>query len=151
VFSGYPGAQKSARQLQASSGLFFDVFRQYDPANLLLTQAEEEVLRQELEVERLEQTLTRLQQRRLDVHPVKRTTPLAFPLMVERFRESMSSEKLADRIRRMVAELDKAAGPGGYQPEPQAAIAVERETAPKRKPRQRKDGTPRPKKAKRSD
>ena len=40
VFSGYPGAQKSARQLQASSGLFFDVFRQYDPANLLLTQAE---------------------------------------------------------------------------------------------------------------
>src|SRR5690606_14515813 len=85
VFSGYPGAQKSARQLQASSGLFFDVFRQYDPANLLLTQAEEEVLRQELDVERLEQTLTRLQQRRLDVHQVKRTTPLAFPLMVERF------------------------------------------------------------------
>ena len=148
VFSGYPGAQKSARQLQASSGLFFDVFRQYDPANLLLTQAEEEVLRQELEVERLEQTLTRLQQRRLDVHQVKRTTPLAFPLMVERFRESLSSEKLADRIRRMVAELDKAAGPGGYQPEPRADIAVERESRPPRKPRPRKDGTPRLKKAK---
>jgi len=148
VFSGYPGAQKSARQLQASSGLFFDVFRQYDPANLLLTQAEEEVLRQELDVERLEQTLTRLQQRRLDVHQVKRTTPLAFPLMVERFRESLTSEKLADRIRRMVAELDKAAGPGGYQPERNAAIAVEKETGPKRKPRPRKDGTPRPRKAK---
>ncbi len=146
VFSGYPGAQKSARQLQASSGLFFDVFRQYDPANLLLTQAEEEVLRQELEVERLEQTLSRLQQRELDVHVVKRTTPLAFPLMVERFRESMTSEKLADRIRRMVAELDKAAGPGGYQPEANASIMVERETAPKRKPRQTKDGTPRQKK-----
>ncbi len=148
VFSGYPGAQKSARQLQASSGLFFDVFRQYDPSNLLLTQAEEEVLRQELEVERLEHTLTRLQQRRLDIHPVRRTTPLAFPLMVERFRESMSSEKLADRIRRMVAELDKAAGPGGYQPEANAQIAVERETNPKRKPRKTKDGTPRLKKAK---
>ena len=144
VFSGYPGAQKSARQLQASSGLFFDVFRQYDPANLLLTQAEEEVLRQELDVERLEQTLTRLQQRRLDVHQVKRATPLAFPLMVERFRESLTSEKLADRIRRMVAELDKAAGPGGYQPERNAVIAVEKETGPKRKPRVRKDGTPRP-------
>ncbi|UPQ81594.1 ligase-associated DNA damage response DEXH box helicase [Pseudomonas knackmussii] len=147
VFSGYPGAQKSARQLQASSGLFFDVFRQYDPTNLLLTQAEEEVLRQELEVDRLEQTLTRLQQRRLDIHPVRRTTPLAFPLMVERFRESMSSEKLADRIRRMVAELDKAAGPGGYQPEANARIEVERETSAKRKPRQTKDGTPRQKKA----
>jgi ATP-dependent Lhr-like helicase len=150
VFSGYPGAQKSARQLQASSGLFFDVFRQYDPANLLLNQAEEEVLRQELEVERLEQTMNRLQQRQLDIHPVKRTTPLAFPLMVERFRESMSSEKLADRIRRMVAELDKAAGPGGYQPEGDASIAVERETSPKRKPRATKDGTPRPKKARRA-
>ncbi|ANF27831.1 ligase-associated DNA damage response DEXH box helicase [Stutzerimonas stutzeri] len=150
VFSGYPGAQKSARQLQASSGLFFDVFRQYDPANLLLSQAEEEVLRQELEVERLEQTMGRLQQRQLDIHQVKRTTPLAFPLMVERFRESMSSEKLADRIRRMVAELDKAAGPGGYQPEGDASIAVERETSPKRKPRATKDGTPRPKKARRA-
>ncbi len=148
VFSGYPGAQKSARQLQASSGLFFDVFRQYDPANLLLTQAEEEVLRQELEVERLEQTMSRLQGRQLDIHQVKRTTPLAFPLMVERFRESMSSEKLADRIRRMVAELDKAAGPGGYQPEADANIAVERETSPKRKPRATKDGTPRLKKPK---
>ena len=148
VFSGYPGAQKSARQLQASSGLFFDVFRQYDPANLLLTQAEEEVLRQELEVARLEQTLTRLQRRQLDIHQVRRTTPLAFPLMVERFRESMSSEKLADRIRRMVAELDKAAGPGGYQPEQGADIAVERETRAPRKPRKRKDGTPRPGKAK---
>jgi ATP-dependent Lhr-like helicase len=143
VFSGYPGAQKSARQLQASSGLFFDVFRQYDPDNLLLTQAEEEVLGQELEVERLEQTLTRLQQRRLDIHQVKRTTPLAFPLMVERFRESMSSEKLADRIRRMVAELDKAAGPGGYQPEQGDAIGVERENNPARKPRKTKDGKPR--------
>jgi ATP-dependent Lhr-like helicase len=150
VFSGYPGAQKSARQLQASSGLFFDVFRQYDPANLLLNQAEEEVLRQELEVERLEQTMSRLQQRQLDIHQVKRTTPLAFPLMVERFRESMSSEKLADRIRRMVAELDKAAGPGGYQPEGDASIAVERETSPKRKPRATKDGTPRPQKARRA-
>jgi ATP-dependent Lhr-like helicase len=148
VFSGYPGAQKSARQLQASSGLFFDVFRQYDPGNLLLTQAEQEVLRQELELERLEQTLTRLQQRRLDIRQPRRVTPLAFPLMVERFRESMSSEKLADRIRRMVAELDKAAGPGGYQPQPDSQIEIERERPSKRTPRTRKDGTPRPKKPK---
>src|SRR5690606_38351083 len=117
-----------------------------DPANLLLTQAEEEVLRQELEVGRLEQTLARLQRRQLDVHQVKRTTPLAFPLMVERFRESMSSERLADRIRRMVAELDKAAGPGGDAPERNAAIAVEKEARPPRNPRPRKDGTPKPRK-----
>lgn len=146
VFSGYPGAQKSARQLQASSGLFFDVFRQYDPGNLLLNQAEEEVLRQELELDRLHQTLERLQQRRLDLRQVRRPTPLAFPLLVERFRESLSSEKLADRIRRMVAELDQAAGPGGYQPEPAAVPAVEREAPRARRPRARKDGRPRQKK-----
>ncbi len=111
VFSGYPGAPKSNRQLQASSGLFFEVFKQYDASNLLLTQAEEEVLRQELDVQRLEQTLQRINQRTLDVHLIKRATPLAFPLLVERMRESLSSEKLADRIARMVRDLEKAAGP----------------------------------------
>ncbi|WP_188981248.1 ligase-associated DNA damage response DEXH box helicase [Pseudomonas matsuisoli] len=141
VFSGYPGAQKSTRQLQASSGLFFDVFRQYDPENLLLTQAQEEVLKQELDVDRLQATLDHLRDMRLDVHSLKRATPLAFPLMVERLRESMSSEKLVDRIRRMVADLDKAAGPGGYQlGDDDAAPLVPEEPAPKRKPRTRKTG-----------
>lgn len=111
VFSGYPGAPKSNRQLQASSGLFFEVFKQYDAGNLLLTQAQEEVLRQELDVARLEHTLQRINQRTLDVHLIKRATPMAFPLLVERMRESLSSEKLADRIARMVRDLEKAAGP----------------------------------------
>jgi len=110
VFGGYPGAQKSTRQVQASSGLFFEVFKQYDAGNLLLTQAQEEVLRQELDVQRLHHTLTRIQAQTLDAHTLKRPSPLAFPLLVERFRESMSSEKLADRIRRMVGDLEKAAG-----------------------------------------
>ncbi len=111
VFSGYPGAPKSNRQLQASSGLFFEVFKQYDAGNLLLTQAQEEVLRQELDVARLEHTLQRINQRTLDLHTVKRATPMAFPLLVERMRESLSSEKLSDRIARMVRDLEKAAGP----------------------------------------
>lgn len=111
VFSGYPGAPKSNRQLQASSGLFFEVFKQYDADNLLLSQAQEEVLRQELDVTRLEHSLQRINQCTLDVHLIKRATPLAFPLLVERMRESLSSEKLADRIARMVRDLEKAAGP----------------------------------------
>ena len=111
VFSGYPGAPKSNRQLQASSGLFFEVFKQYDAGNLLLTQAEEEVLRQELDVSRLEHTLRRINQRTLDLHLIKRPTPMAFPLLVERMRESMSTEKLSDRIARMVRDLETAAGP----------------------------------------
>ncbi|EGH41485.1 helicase, partial [Pseudomonas syringae pv. pisi str. 1704B] len=111
VFSGYPGAAKSNRQLQASSGLFFEVFKQYDADNMLLTQAEQEVLRQELDMQRLELTLRQINSRTLDLHAIKRATPLAFPLLVERFRESLSSEKLADRIARMVRDLEKAAGP----------------------------------------
>ena len=112
VFAGYPGAPKSTRQVQASSGLFFEVFKQYDAGNLLLAQAGEEVLREELDIRRMEQTLTHISQLRLDLHRVKRPTPLGFPLLVERMRESMSSEKLADRIRRMVTDLEKTAETG---------------------------------------
>jgi ATP-dependent Lhr-like helicase len=112
VFAGYPGAPKSTRQVQASSGLFFQVFKQYDADNLLLAQAGEEVLREELDIRRLEQTLERINGMKLDVHQIKRPTPLGFPLLVERMRESMSSEKLADRIRRMVGDLEKSADNG---------------------------------------
>jgi len=112
VFAGYPGAPKSTRQVQASSGLFFEVFKQYDADNLLLAQAGEEVLREELDIRRLEETLERIGRLRLDLHPIKRPTPLAFPLLVERMRESMSSEKLADRIRRMVSDLETTAEKG---------------------------------------
>ncbi|MNF71413.1 putative ATP-dependent helicase Lhr [compost metagenome] len=112
VFAGYPGAPKSTRQVQASSGLFFEVFKQYDAGNLLLAQAGEEVLREELDIRRLEQTLERINRMKLDLHQIKRPTPLGFPLLVERMRESMSSEKLADRIRRMVSDLEKTADTG---------------------------------------
>ncbi|VVP06497.1 ligase-associated DNA damage response DEXH box helicase [Pseudomonas fluorescens] len=112
VFAGYPGAPKSTRQVQASSGLFFEVFKQYDAGNLLLAQAGEEVLRNELDIHRLEQTLERVNRLKMDLHQIKRPTPLAFPLWVERMRESMSSEKLADRIRRMVSDLEKSAATG---------------------------------------
>ncbi|WP_339464409.1 ligase-associated DNA damage response DEXH box helicase [Pseudomonas sp. EA_65y_Pfl2_P74] len=112
VFAGFPGAPKSTRQVQASSGLFFEVFKQYDRDNLLLAQAGEEVLREELDIRRLEQTLERLQGMKLDMHRIKRPTPLGFPLLVERMRERMSSEKLADRIRRMVGDLEQSADTG---------------------------------------
>ncbi|ELX10109.1 ATP-dependent helicase [Janthinobacterium sp. HH01] len=111
VFQGYPGQPKSARQLQASSSLFFSVFSQHDAGNLLLTQAQREVLEQELELGRLRATLLALQARSVSFHQVKRATPFGFALMVERFREKLSTEKLSDRVARMVRELEKAAGP----------------------------------------
>ena len=107
VFQGYPGAHKSTRQLQASSGLFYEVFRRHDPGNLLLTQAETEVLRQELVLDRIEATLVRMHGLRLQVCELKHPSPFAFPLMVERFREQLSTEKLADRLARML-EIGRA-------------------------------------------
>jgi ATP-dependent Lhr-like helicase len=97
------------RQVQASSSLFFEVFRKHDSDNLLLTQAEREVLEQELELTRLRDTLVELHARRIAFREVRRATPFGFPLMVERFREKVSTEKLADRVARMVRELEKAA------------------------------------------
>ena len=93
IFQGYPGEQRSNRQLQASSSLFYEVFRKYDPANRLLLQAEAEVLAQELEIGRLRASL-RAHARRSGwcVQTLARPTPFAFPLMVERFREKLTNE-----------------------------------------------------------
>ncbi|MDP9109904.1 MAG: DNA ligase-associated DEXH box helicase, partial [Pseudomonadota bacterium] len=109
VFQGYPGQPKSTRQVQASSSLFYEVFRKHDGGNLLLGQAQREVLEQELELQRLRETLNELQQRTLTLHSTQRATPFAFPLMVERFREMLSTEKLSDRVARMVQQLERDA------------------------------------------
>jgi ATP-dependent Lhr-like helicase len=117
VFGGYPGAPKSLRQLQASSSLFYEVFRQYDAGNRLLTQAQNEVLAQELEVSRLRATLERLQTLPQQRVRLLAPSPFALPLMVERLREQLSTEKLKDRLARLVAEgeaaLADAPAPGG--------------------------------------
>ncbi|WP_390621308.1 ligase-associated DNA damage response DEXH box helicase [Maioricimonas rarisocia] len=110
VFEGYPGSRKSTRQLQASTGLLYDVFSNYDPGNLLLRQARVEVLERQLEHRRIHATLDRLQQSRLVLSEPSRPTPLAFPLLVDRLRERLSSEKLADRVKRLQQSLEKAAG-----------------------------------------
>jgi ATP-dependent Lhr-like helicase len=109
VFQGYPGTGRSPKQLQASSGLIFDVFARHDPDNLLLAQAAREVLERQLERSRLVAALTRLSSSRLSVIEVERPTPLAFPLIVDRAREQLTSEKLSDRVRRMTAPLERAA------------------------------------------
>jgi ATP-dependent helicase Lhr and Lhr-like helicase len=103
VFSGYPGAPKSMKQVQASSSLFWEVFRKYDAGNQLLTQAEREVLSQELELERLRGSLKRMASQRVALVTLQTPSPFALPLMVERFREELSTEKLADRLQRILS------------------------------------------------
>jgi ATP-dependent Lhr-like helicase len=111
VFTGYPGAAKSARQVQASSGLFFEVFRKYDPGNLLLAQAEAETLAQELDIERLMRCLQRLRQAEARLVMLPRFTPFSFPLMIERLRERITTESVADRVQALVRQLQASLEP----------------------------------------
>ncbi|HEY5862834.1 MAG TPA: DNA ligase-associated DEXH box helicase, partial [Casimicrobiaceae bacterium] len=112
VFQGYPGQPQSNRHLQASSGLLYDVFAQYDPGNLLLVQAVREVMERQLEAPRLATALTRLRGARAVVTSPARPTPFAFALMVEMFREKLTTEALEARVARMVEALEQAAGSG---------------------------------------
>ncbi|MDZ7755613.1 ligase-associated DNA damage response DEXH box helicase [Rhodohalobacter sp.] len=107
VFSGFPGNKKAGKHLQMSSSLFFDVFSEYEPDHLLLQQAYDEVLDQQLDESRLRLALERINKQEIIVKEVDRFSPLAFPIFVDRLRERLSSEKLLDRIMKMQKELEK--------------------------------------------
>lgn len=106
VFKGYPSSRKTASQLQVSSSLLYEVFSKYEPDSLLLRQAEEEVLQQQLDVPRLDQTLERLNGFTLIWKSTRRPSPLAFPLLVERLSARLSNESLMQRIERMKQQWD---------------------------------------------
>lgn len=108
VFQGYPGQSKSARQLQSSSGLFYEVFTKYDPQNLLLEQARREVLQRQLEIGRLSQTLGDVGRMKVVKCDVARLTPLSFPLWASFVQANVTSEKWGERVKRMALELDSA-------------------------------------------
>jgi len=116
IFQSHPGEARSSKQMQASSSLFWEVFKKHDPGNRLLHQAETELLHQELDINRLRASLARMSSQTLVVKALQRPTPFAFPLLVERLREKLSNEKLADRIARMVAQLERAAGARSITP-----------------------------------
>jgi len=107
------------------------VFREHDPDNRLLRQAEAELLSAELDVDALGRALERLEGQTLDLQQPARPTPLAFPLMVERLRERVSTESLAQRLGRMLAELEAAAG-GEAVPDLAARLAFGQASEPKR-------------------
>jgi ATP-dependent Lhr-like helicase len=106
VFQGFPGRPKKSSQIQASSSLIFNVFKRYDPGNLLLKQATREVLEGQLEHHRLTAALTKLTSARIRIVDSEHPTPLAFPIMVNRMRAFVSSEKLSDRVRKMQMRLE---------------------------------------------
>lgn len=103
-----PGqAARSLRQVQASSGLLYDVLRRYDPDHLLLAQAEREVFELQLEAPRLLAALHDCQRRELLLREPRALTPLSFPLWTESLRGQLSTETWQARVRRAAAQLEK--------------------------------------------
>ncbi|WP_316822709.1 ligase-associated DNA damage response DEXH box helicase [Pedobacter gandavensis] len=107
VFQGFPGKYTANKHLQSSASLFFSVFSDYDPHNLLLRQAYEEAFYQQIEEPRLLAALQRIQKSTVVLTKPESYTPLCFPIKVDSLRENMSTEDLAQRIERMTLEADK--------------------------------------------
>ena len=104
IFQGMPGEQKKARHLQSSASLLFQVFQEYDPQNLLLRQAYQEVFAIEVEEARLRDMLDRIAKGKVVITFPTRLTPFSFPVKVDDMRrENLSSESLEERVKRMRA------------------------------------------------
>ena len=107
VFTGYPNKLVKSKHLQSSSQLLFSVFRDYEEDNLLYLQSFRETFEHSLEEGRLREALERIKLQQIVWKPCSKPTPFSFPIITDRLREKLSSEKLADRIKRMIATLSK--------------------------------------------
>ena len=107
VFTGYPNKGVKMKHLQSSSQLLFDVFRDYEADNLLFQQAFTETFEHQLEEGRLRMALERIEHQNIVWKRCSKATPFSFPIITDRLREKLSSEKLADRIKRMTKILMK--------------------------------------------
>lgn len=106
VFTGYPNKLIKTKHLQGSSQLLFDVFRDNEPENLLFKQAFTETFEQQIEEYRLRESLDRIASQEIILKPCEKPTPFSFPIITDRLREKLSTEKLADRIKRMQVQWE---------------------------------------------
>lgn len=121
VFKGMPGRPLKERHMRANSSLFFDVFREHEPDHLLLRQAYDEAFDVQLELPRMREALERIGRQRIVLKDPGRFTPFAFPILVDRLREKLTSEQLEDRIRKMTEHLEQ-----GIRPRSAKASAAKR-------------------------
>ncbi len=107
VFTGYPNKLIKTKHLQSNSQLLFSVFRDYEADNLLFLQAFRETFEHQLEEGRLRQALERISQQDIVWKACEKATPFSFPIITDRLREKLTSEKVEDRIRKMLKQLEK--------------------------------------------
>lgn len=104
IFTGYPSARKSGKQMQISTSLLFEVFRKHDPGSLLFKQAQAEVLEVQLDIDRLHRILESLQHLKRVWVVTRRLSPLAVPVWAEMNAARLSTESFQDRMERMKRE-----------------------------------------------
>lgn len=107
IFTGMPGKAVKAKHLQSGTQLLFEVFKEYEPNNLLLQQAYRETFEHQLEEGRLLLALERIALQEIVVQQCSKPTPFSFPIITDRLREKLSSESLAERIKKMTASYLK--------------------------------------------
>ncbi|GAA4312067.1 ligase-associated DNA damage response DEXH box helicase [Pontixanthobacter gangjinensis] len=107
VFTGYPNKLVKSKHLQSNSQLLFSVFRDYEDDNLLYQQAFRETFEHQLEEGRLRLSLERIAAQKIVWRKCEKPTPFSFPIITDRLREKLSSEKIEDRIKRMLEQLEK--------------------------------------------
>ncbi|PTB96991.1 DNA ligase-associated DEXH box helicase [Marivirga lumbricoides] len=107
TFRGFPGKPIKERHLQSSAGIMFGVFEEYEPENLLLVQAHNEVIQQQLEQERLLSAMENINKQEIILRKISKPTPFSFPIMVDRLnRQSFSTETLEERVAKIQAQLE---------------------------------------------
>ena len=108
VFQGFPGRPMKERHVRGNSSLFFEVFTDHEPDHLLLRQAYDEAFNLQMELPRLHAVLQRIAKQHIVLKDPGEFTPFAFPIIVDRLREKLTSEQLEDRIKKMTERLEKA-------------------------------------------
>ena len=109
VFQGFPNKPIKSKHLQSGSQLFFEVFKDYEPDNLLYQQAIEETFDHGMERGRMQLVFEALELKTIVWKNCSQPTPFSFPLITDRMRSKLSSESVEDRIKKMYLQLEKAA------------------------------------------
>jgi len=107
VIQNYAGKQRSNKSLQSSAGLIFKVLEDYNPNHFLVRQAYTEVFNVQLQEQRLMEAFKRIEKSKIILKFSNTFTPLSFPIKVDSLRQTLSSEGLDARIRRMLEQARK--------------------------------------------
>ena len=102
-----PTKTKSSSQLQISSSLFYDVFTKYEEDHLLIKQAHDEVKEYQLENKRITNSLKRLSNLKMILNKTETPSPFAFPLLVERLKNTLSNESIEKRVEKLIKKYNR--------------------------------------------